>query len=197
MEIYHQIEGRMCGLPHDWGILAEVIVLAGDGDHLEIGTLFGGSAILAAAIKDEFNLNGKIVCVDPLTGYYGNSVDPKSGVKVTKDRVTSNARAFGVLERLEIIPKPSHPWPLEVKRRFASAFIDGDHKEAGVLKDWEAVQAQVDRVVLFDNYDREHVDVVSAAIKIFGSYSRSWIPIHLSGISLVFANLGWAKEDLL
>lgn len=197
-EIFDQMEGRMCGVAHDWGIQAEVIAHAGHGDHLEIGTLFGGSAILAARIKEELGLDGKIVCVDPLNGYYGYPHDPASGVEVTKGRVLSNARLFGVEKRLQLITKKSKPWPIDLDRRFASAFIDGDHTFEGALDDWRAVESQVDKIVLIDNYDGQHLrdGVVDACTVIFRYYTQVWLPMHLSGISLALGKRSWIEEEL-
>ncbi len=197
-EIHSQIEGRVCGVPHDWGIHAEVIAHAGDGDHLEIGTLFGGSAILAACIKEELGLSGRIVCVDPLDGYYGRGIDPISKTEVTKEQVISNAEMFGVEGRLRIISKMSQPWPFALRRRFASAFIDGDHKFDGAMSDWVAAEAQVDRIVLLDNYDSKHFNnsVVRLCMEIFQNYSQSWMPMHISGISVVLGKRTWVEGEL-
>ncbi len=197
-EIFNQMEGRLCGVAHDWGIHAEAIACVGNGDHLEIGTLFGGSAILAARIKKELGLDGKIVCVDPLDGYYGHPHDPMSGVDVTKGRVLSNARLFGVEDRLQIIAKKSKPWPVDLGQRFASAFIDGDHTVRGALYDWSKVEAQTDKIVLIDNYDSRHLEdrVVDACAGIFKNYTPAWLPIHLSGITLVMGKQSWIKGEL-
>ncbi len=198
MEIFNEMEGRLCGVAHDWGIQAEAISHAGDGDHLEIGTLFGGSAILAARVKEELGLDGKIVCVDPLDSYYGKLVDPTSGVEVTKERVLSNARLFGVEERLQLITEKSKPWPIDRGQKFASAFIDGDHQFRGALDDWKATEAQIDKIVLIDNYDSRHMGdgVVDMCAVIFRYYTQVWMPMHISGITLVLGKRTWVEEEL-
>ena len=44
--------------------------------HCEIGSLFGGSAIIT---DYALNGNGKQILVDPLDGFYGQNIDPISG----------------------------------------------------------------------------------------------------------------------
>ena len=56
LDIHEQIRGRYAGQPYDWGVLAQMLLWAGHGDHLEIGTLFGGSAILSALTKIKYGL---------------------------------------------------------------------------------------------------------------------------------------------
>ena len=47
-------------------ILLECVERAGDGNYIEIGTLFGGSAISVALLKKWLSQEGLIFCVDPL-----------------------------------------------------------------------------------------------------------------------------------
>ncbi len=161
-QIQREIRGRIAHEQHNCNYLAWAIAQAGDGDHLEIGTLFGGTAILAALIKQELGYQGDIWCVDPLDGYYVGTpyeypVDPVSGVPINEETVWANARAFGVEERLHIIARPSQPWPPELRARtFASAFIDGDHWGEMPWRDWECVYPRTTRYVIFDNYDDRH-----------------------------------------
>ena len=74
-EVEEGIVGRVANkhgdIPLDnLDILLKYVLLAGGGNHLEIGTLFGGSAIAVALMKDDVEQTGIIVCVDPLNGYY-------------------------------------------------------------------------------------------------------------------------------
>src|SRR5574342_461649 len=68
-------------------ILAQTVINAGNGDHLEIGSLFGGSAILSALVKKNFSLQGNIYCIDHL-------------VLTGKDYISINARKFDVENRI-------------------------------------------------------------------------------------------------
>jgi predicted O-methyltransferase YrrM len=89
---------------------------------LEIGTFKGGSTLIMCAALDDLDA-GRIVCVDP---------DPRvaeSDWEVVRHRAT-------------MVAKPS-PDGLEEASRVAGApfdfaLIDGDHSEAGVVRDIEA-----------------------------------------------------------
>lgn len=178
--------GRLANTPINMGVLAQMLFYAGDGDHLEIGTLFGGSAILAALIKQHYDFEGKIICVDPLDGYYGHSLDPVTGERVGIDAVKKNAESFGVLDRVKIVSARSNPWPFEIGDRFKSVYIDGDHGYSGCLADWENCRRAVTDFIIFDNYDRVHTEVVDVVCEAFGS--PKWTPVHINDVSVVLAH---------
>lgn len=185
--VYLDIEGRMALSDSNVNILAWAVSRAGDGDHLEIGTLFGGSAIVAALVKKEQGFSGKVVCLDPLDGYYLDTIfakrtDPVCGLPISRKQVEQNAKTFGV--ELEIIAKRSQPWPHELRdRKFASAYIDGDHWGDGPLLDWLNVKEQVEKIVVFDNFDDQHPDV-QRAVRL-AQADPEWKTIFQGGISCV------------
>jgi len=192
LEIHEQISGRYAGQHYDWGVLAEMTKWAGNGDHLEIGTLFGGSAILSALTKIKYGLTGNIVCIDPLDGYYGNKIDPGSNVAVTPEIVRKNFELFNVQDRIELVTKKSQPWPLSPDRKFNSAYIDGQHDYKACLSDWLNCKKCVDKVIQFDNHDMSHAaicNVVSQASK------DEWLAVHISGISAIVAKRSWLWPD--
>lgn len=184
LEIHERMEGRYAGEPYDWGLTAEMIVWAGDGPHLEIGTLFGGSAILAACTKQAFGLSGTVTCVDPLDSYYGNPMDVQSDTLVTADTVRRNAAMFDVEDKIELVTKLSKPWPLG-ERRFVSAFIDGGHDYDIVMHDWLNCSRVVDKVIQFDNYDARHYQI--AQVVRFALGNPDWALLHASGITAILA----------
>jgi hypothetical protein len=169
-EISRLIGGRACGDAHKAGILAQVVANSGDGDHLEIGTLFGASAILAAVVKEKYNIGGRIVCIDPLTGYYGLPKDPESQTAPSAKLVMSNADIFGVRDRIELITEPSEPWPLP-SCLFISAYIDGDHENGQPWRDFLVIQGMVDRYIVFDDLDA--YDVALAVVR--AKTNEQWI----------------------
>ena len=153
------IEGRVCFEQDNLIWLTCAALAAGDGDHLEIGTLYGGSAILIALAKLKAGLKGSVYCVDPLDGYYGGK--DQSGVRVSPEQVRFNAEMCGVNKWINLIQAYSQPWPkLLDSRTFVSAYIDGDHWNGTPLKDWMSVKDIVSGYVVFDNYDIEHLDVM-------------------------------------
>lgn len=182
--VHEKIEGRYAGEPYDWGLTAQMIHWVGGGPHLEIGTLFGGSAILAALTKRRYGLSGSVTCVDPLDGYYGNPIDTQSKTAVTVDTVKANADIFGVLDRIEFVTKLSKPWPLG-ERRFASAFIDGGHDYDTVMHDWLHCSRVVSKVIQFDNYDARHYQI--AQVVRFALGNPEWALLHASGITAILA----------
>ena len=170
--------GRMADEQNNTALMAETALC--DGDHLEIGTLHGGSAIVVALAKREAGYSGRVVCIDPLDGYYPGTVhhkrrDPISGVPVSFETIEENMRRFGV--DLEVIPAYSIPFPLP-DRRFATAYIDGDHWNEAPTLDFFNVAQVTDRFITFDNCDAKHPDVQRAcrvAEKIWTPYTRKGI----------------------
>lgn len=196
IEAYHWIKtigmhGDFLGYIHDAGVLGEVIARAGDGDHLEIGTMWGGSAIIAMKVKSILGLAGNIVCIDPLDGYYTGQPFGHTLPRML-EWVQSNFKCSGFEDRFEIIAKKSKPWPIYPSRQFVSAFIDGDHSYDGVWHDWECARKYVSKYILFDNYDATHADsgihqdVVRAANR--AMHNEEWYPVYIAGISLVMAH---------
>lgn len=164
-------------------VLLVAATAACDGDHLEIGTLHGGSAIVVALIKKQFGYSGRVVCIDPFDGYYPNSkryhkLDILTHIPVTVETLRENMRRFGV--ELEIIQAYSDPFPI-TNRRFATAYIDGDHWNGMPLKDWNSVKGITDKFVTFDNCDFNHPDVLTAC----NIAEREWLPYKREGITCI------------
>lgn len=167
-EIQRRIRGRIAHERNNCNYLAWAVAQAGNGDHLEIGTMFGGSAILAALVKKTNGLEGDVYCVDPLNGYYVKGpypcmVDPTTHEPITPDVVMENAREFGVEDRIHLITEYSNPWPAALEgHTFTSAYIDGDHWGVMPLWDWQHVAPITSGLVVFDNYDYETPAVIEA-----------------------------------
>lgn len=126
----------------------------GTNDYIEIGTLFGGSAILAG-----LQCSGKVYCIDPLDGYYGTGNPDSSQVLPSVEIVKENWARFGLdPERLVIFPHKHPPFPPELKdKRFDVAYIDGDHTFEGCRADWLALKDRVNKYIIFDNTEKESV----------------------------------------
>lgn len=100
--------------------------------HVEIGTLWGGSAIAVALANPDLS----IVCIDPFDGYYGTYDKWAQGDTPTIQKVMANIYNFGVEKRIQLVQARSKPWPVEGK--FDTAFIDGDHNYFTVVDDWDS-----------------------------------------------------------
>lgn len=170
------------------GTLAETVKLAGNGNHLDIGSLFGGSAILAGLVKKSNGLSGGVVCLDPLNGYYegtrfNSSRDPSSGLVVNRETLQKNIDHFGVDDITSIVQKKSHPLPVEVaSMKFSSVFIDGNHWQKYPLYDWEAVQPITEKFIIFHDCDQKH-PAVRKAVSIACQHS-DW-ELHIKNVSVV------------
>lgn len=111
--------------------------------HVDIGTLWGGSAIAAALAGAE-----TVICIDPFVGYYGG-VDPSyNGVYPTPMDVLANFAKFGVEKRIIVIKAYSHPFPLLSK--FDSVLIDGDHSYQGCYQDFDNVRFLCKKIFFHD-----------------------------------------------
>jgi predicted O-methyltransferase YrrM len=152
------------GISLPW--LGSMVATAGPGDHLDIGSLFGASAITAALVKKELGHKGKVICLDPY-----EPRDPEIGANMPPEKLNgspealmANAEAFGV--ELELIQKRSQPWPEELEDAvFSSAFIDGDHIKPNPWLDFEECAKRTTGFIGFDNFEEEYGDVMDAVYK--------------------------------
>lgn len=181
-EITEKMEGRSIDNPHDSGILAQAVMNAKHGDHVEIGTFYGHSAILIACAKKEFGMHGKIYCIDPLQ--YRPQIKKDWGTKgiATDEIIMKNASIFGVEDYIKIIPNKSYPWPLADKT-FATGYIDGDHWNGMPLRDWNTLKTVVTYSVIFDDYCIGKTEVIQAVITAFSN--PLWIPAYVGGLKAV------------
>ncbi len=158
-----------------------------DGNHLEIGSLHGGSAIVVALVKKEFGFSGDVYCIDPLNGYYLNSncpkkwqsqIDPVSKIPISIETIQENMRRFDI--NLNIIQFQSNPYPLNGEK-FATAYIDGDHWGDMPFIDFMNIHPNVSEFITFDNCDDKHPDVIKACSKA----EKIWYPYLRKGITCI------------
>lgn len=165
------ITGRMANKlrstrTNDVEILLDFVEEAGGGNHLEIGTLFGGSAISVAIMKEILFHSGIVLCIDPLDGYYpqyAKREDKKDscGELVVPEVLFKNIFNFGVSHRIAVMQTYSTDI-IELPFEFSTAYIDGDHTHGVPELDWNLVKDKVSHFVIFDNYDDLHPDVSKA-----------------------------------
>jgi len=148
--------------------LGSMVYLAGDGDHVDIGALYGASAIMAAKVKKRFDLKGTVYAIDPYDPVVReNQAAPQPGMQgqlsATPEEFWKNVDEFGLKDRIKLIQKRSYPWPEELKDKvFASAYIDGEHSGTGPWDDFLNLRGRVTKYIGCDNYEEEYPDVVSA-----------------------------------
>lgn len=112
------------------------------GNHVDIGTYFGGSAILAALAKPA----GRVYSIDSQNTYHW-----RIGI-VTPEKVQENITYFGVGDKISLIKSNSNPWPLNGVE-IQSVFIDGDESDhlhaGGVLNDWLNAKCRATEYIIF------------------------------------------------
>ena len=178
-------QGRVADNGVNLVFLMSMVANAGDGDHVEIGTLFGASAIVAALIKKELGLEGDVYCIDPYDDKARSAdikmVDAKSGERSedqsllngTPEAVRANAKLFDV--KLKLVQAYSDPWPDELKdNTFASAYIDGDHLHDMPYKDFMSLSERTSDYIGFDNYEEGYPDVLGGLNKVLNE-NKDWV----------------------
>jgi predicted O-methyltransferase YrrM len=160
--IQETIEGG-CGCPpDDMAVLAQTVKNAGDGDYLELGTFFGGSAILASLVKKEFGIKGEVWAIDDLE-FYKN--ERSAGL------IMRNAEKMGASINLTIAK--TSPFPYRNKK-FNCIFIDAGHDISSVFQDWVTIRQYATKYVAFHDYSPGYEGVI-AVVK-FADFT----PVHIS-----------------
>ena len=162
MTLFHEIDskinGHVCMYENESDFLEKLIKDAGNGDHLEIGSMWGGSAIVAALTKKRLGLSGHVVCVDPFRD--GDCSPGFPGGHPDVNIFWKNMETMGVSDMVELVCAYSDPWPLG-DRQFASILVDGDHAGDWPLIDWLNSKNHANMVIYHDLYPHER-DVMYA-----------------------------------
>lgn len=138
------LRGRACVSDDELALIARTVAQAGDGDHLEIGSMWGGTAIAAAKAKIDAGHTGNILCVDSFIGS-----DGEWGT-ATPEIFWANVQAAGVRKRVHLRVESSSPWPFLPRKRFVSALIDGDHGAPWPQTDWDNVSKVCPLILVHD-----------------------------------------------
>lgn len=177
-EVRKNIKGRAAdgGPSLPWvGIMAG---LAGPGNHVETGTLFGASAITAALCKKRLSMPGSVYCIDPYLPR--QNINPLTEIakefpEGSPDILRENAEKFGLVWGKDIIHvhKVSDPWPLD-GQLFNTGFIDGDHVGETPYNDFLAMEKAGCALIGFDNYEEGYPDVREAVHRVIRERSDKW-----------------------
>jgi len=162
--------GQLEGWAADSGVslpwIAQMAINAGAGDHLEIGTSFGASAIVVALAKKAAGIPGKVYCVDPYPKE--RAVSFNKGKTDAKPATIAQARKnFKMADvDVEIIHAPSKPFPKILDEKhpelFVSAYVDGDHMGDMPLHDLQECAKRTQFFIGTDNYEEGYPDVMDA-----------------------------------
>ena len=150
-----------------------------EGDHLEIGTLWGSTAIAAALAKDELGQAGMIYCVDPFEYDRQEPCSRKAG-NITQARSEAmpeifmeNVKRFGVEHRIVLIQKTSDEAKKELKgKRFMSALLDGYPYGDQPLKDAKFAMSVCDGWIAQDDVVRYYPGKMKAFLWL--ASSKDW-----------------------
>jgi len=160
--------GMLAGYPADGGMslpwICNMAINAGAGDHLEIGTSYGASAIAVALAKKAAGIPGTVYCIDP----YPKKRNPKfinsDAIPATYKEVLENIKKSEV--DITIIRASSSPFPAELKDKlFVSSYIDGDHIGDMPMNDIRECAKRTEYYMGVDNYEEGYPDILNAVHK--------------------------------
>ena len=115
------------------------------GDHLDIGTYWGGSAMLAALIKQESGSPGKVYTIDA----YLRNGKPSTYIDNITTYLFRRWEEENVKDIIELAVGVSNPLPWTGP--FETVYIDGGHDYEAVHSDWLNVKDITTKYVIFDD----------------------------------------------
>ncbi len=193
--------GKSGGRAADGGIslpfLISMAQQAGDGDHVDIGSLYGASAIGVALMKKEAGLEGDVYCIDPYNTEKRDQVvhaagEMQSDVSASAEALMANAEQFEV--ELKLVQAVSDPWPEELEdNTFVSAYIDGDHTGDGPTRDFENLRGRVSGYIGTDNFEEEYPDVVKSML--YAADSEDWFILYKNLIFIAIRRIMPMRSD--
>ena len=137
-----------------------------DGNHIEIGSLFGATAVAAVWGKRLGGWQGKIYCIDPMkfdTHEYCVREDGNESQKILLKHqhqiFLDNVRQF---PEIELVRASSNPWPLPDDIEVATIFIDGWHYGNGPITDAKNAIARAKKAVMLDDIIPAYPDIYRA-----------------------------------
>lgn len=155
------------------------------GLHIEIGCLWGGTAILATLAKKMNKAAGHVVSIDFMLGKFWNDEDPLIHKRPTPQDVYMNMLRFGVEGEISVLRCSSYPFPLAGHIKPVTALIDGDHRKEGCIKDWTSLKDITEKYILFHDYDNFHAGVKHTVDELVRK-DRDWKEIAQTDGLIVF-----------
>lgn len=190
-EISETIDG-WCGAHGASLIPVGYMVSNGKGNHLEIGSLWGASAIMAAKVQELKYPDAKVYCVDPMEYKWHEPCSRRAGnvtperAKIMRDVFLSNINKMGVADRIVLINKKSQPVPEEVKAvRFSTVFIDGWHYGNTPLMDAKSSSDMAEDFILLDDTPLPYYPSIERAFRWMVS-NKKWLMVDKYDRSVLF-----------
>lgn len=164
-----KIDGRICGSDWLYYIMSLFKLVKDDVKvYAEIGTLWGGSASMILNIA---NKNTELFCIDLFNGYYNKPTVANDWNKCSLaingdnhlDCVKNNLNKFNINNnKINYLKGSSYDGKTvstfkSYNKKVDFFFIDGDHSEQGVVKDFLMYKDFMNShgIICFDNYGRE------------------------------------------
>lgn len=158
-------------------------------NYLEIGSQFGGSAVVAGLL----NKGGEIVCIDPMETLedhkvYGMVNTGHRGHTGVRPIFEWNMEHYGVSNRVTLIEELSVPFP-ELPEGFVPdvTYVDGDHSEEFAYADVTAVAPITTHFIVMDDYI--HWSGVRPAVKRFLRDNDRWDLVYADYAIAVLADV--------
>jgi len=159
--------------PMTMGAVVQAIILAGEGDHLEIGSRLGGSAVVSAWALGENKTQRKIICVDPMEDLIPQIKYPTKTEMGDEKIFWDNMRRFGVDGHVELYQEYSDTYFVGYgSKTYSTAFVDGDHRYNGVRADLDNLKDRVSQSIVMDDVDYSGVQT---AMSEFLYFNPSWV----------------------
>lgn len=155
--VVDNIEGRIAMLPNEARFLVETVQDANAELYVEVGTLWGGTAILAALALPTV----RVLTVDKMSGGFWETQDKVIGKKPTPRKVLENFAKFRVADRVSVHLGASWPWSYP-RLRPDVFLVDGDHSQDGCTRDLLIAAKLETPTILVHDHDARHDGVKSA-----------------------------------
>ena len=127
-----------------------------DGDYAEIGSAWGGSAVMAAMAMEAAGRPGIVVCVDPFS-----KESEIKGLDKKLDQFWSTMIHYGIHQRIFAFKQYNPPFPLAAYfHMFSVSLIDGNHYGDSPADDFNELTKRTTEYLLIDNVEIVDVNYV-------------------------------------
>ncbi len=120
----NEFEGRVADAGVNLVFLASMVANAGDGDHVEVGTLFGASAVVVGLLKRLLGIKGDLYLIDPyndeerredirMIGKDNKLMEDDSLLTATPEALQRNMETFDI--EYTLVQEYSNPWPEQLE----------------------------------------------------------------------------------
>jgi len=158
------------------------------GDHVEIGCLWGATAILAALAKKQAGAEGHVYTIDKMSGGYWQTGDTGYYNRIpTRKTVAQNLERTGTQHDITIVEAMSDPWPLPETAKPSTVLIDGSHSYEGCKTDWLNVRKLEPEFVMFHDYGSGRHPGVQKAVDEILKNDREWVKVEKADTLLILA----------